>query len=107
MYVADSDNHRIQVFTAEEKFLRMFGRHGQGRGELNCPISIAIDTNDRVYVGDLNHLVSVFTSDGQFITSFGGLGNGPGEFNYPCGLAVNASGVVYVCDYDNDRIQLF
>ncbi len=35
-YVAHSDNHRIQVFTAKGKFLRKFGRRGQGRGELHC-----------------------------------------------------------------------
>jgi len=33
-YVADYYNHCIHVFTAEGKFLRMFGRHGVGRGEL-------------------------------------------------------------------------
>ena len=33
VYVADTGNHHIQVFTAEGKFLRMFGRCGQGMGE--------------------------------------------------------------------------
>ena len=30
--MADSANHRIQVFMAEGKFLKMFGRRGAGRG---------------------------------------------------------------------------
>ncbi len=107
VYVADFSNHRIQVFTAEGKFLRMFGRRGHGRGELFCPISITLDTSDRVYVGDSNHRLSLFTSDGHFISSFGRLGSGPGEFNFPGGLAVDASGVVYVCDTINHQIQLF
>ncbi len=85
----------------------MFGRQGEGRGKLFRPISITIDTSDRVYVGDLNHCISVFTSEGQFLTSFGRKGEGPGEFNSPCGLAVDVSGVVYVCDCGNNRIQLF
>ena len=92
---------------AEGKFLRMFGRHGGGRGELFCPISITLDTSDIVYVGNYDHRVSVFTSDGHFITSFGKKGVGPGEFDYPYGLAVDASGVVYVCDRGNNRIQAF
>ncbi len=29
VYVADTFNHRIQVFTTEGKFLRMFGRRGE------------------------------------------------------------------------------
>ncbi len=83
------------------KFLRMFGRYGDGRGELDyCPISIAIDTGDRVFVGNYNHRISVFSSDGQSLTSFGK----PGELNYPTGLAVDVSGVVYLCDRGNDRI---
>ena len=84
----------------------MFGRHGEGRGELDCPTSITIDTSDRVYVGDWNHCMSVFTSEGQFLTSFGQEREGPGEFKYSHGLAVDVSGVVYVRDHNNDRIQL-
>ncbi len=108
VYVADFSNHRIQVFTAKGMFLRMFDRLGHGRPrEPFCPISIAIDTSDRVYVGDTDHCVSLFTSDGHFISSFGRKGSGPGEFNFPGGLAVDTSGVVYVCDTINYRIQLF
>ena len=109
VYVADSGNHRIQVFTAEGKFLTVFGGRGcgGGRGELCFPFGVAIDSSDRVYVGEhMNYRVSVFTSEGQFVTSFGSEGNGPGEFQEPKGLAVDKSGVLYVCDSSN-RIQLF
>ena len=103
------NNHRIQVFTAEgnSKFLRMFGRRGQGRGELVEPISVSIDTSDTVYVSEYgNDRVSVFTLEGQFVTSIGSKGVGPGQFKYPHGLAVDSSGVLYVCD-DNKHVQLF
>ncbi len=78
-----------------------------GDCELDRPISITIDTSDRVYVGDWNHHISVFTSEGQFLTSFGQKGKRPGEFKYPRGLAVDVSGVVYVCDCFRNFIQLF
>ncbi len=107
VYIADQNNHCIQVFTAEGNFLRMFDRRGEGRGELDRPISITIDTSDRVYVGDYNHRISVFTSEGQFLTSFGQKREGPGEFKYPHGLAVDVSGVVCVSDRYNNSIQLF
>ena len=87
--------------------MRMFGRRSEGRGELDRPIGITIDTSDRVYVRDCNHRISVFTSEGQFVTSFGREGKEPGEFEYHCGLAVDVSGVVYVSDSNNNRIQLF
>lgn len=64
VYVADSNNHRIQVFTAKGVFLTMLGSHGQGSGKLDYPVSVA---SDMVYVGDYcNHRVSVFTQEGQF-----------------------------------------
>ena len=72
--MADRNNHRIQVFTAEGKFLRMFGRRGQGKGELDWPISIAVH-DGLLYVGEgVNGRVSVFTLEGQFVTSFGSKG---------------------------------
>ena len=68
MYITDSSNHHIQVFTAGGKFLRMFGRYGEGSGELNWPAGITVDTNDIVYVSELNNgRVSVFTCEGSLL----------------------------------------
>ena len=79
-----------------------------GRGELNWPCGVAIDTSDRVYVSEWNnHRVSVFTSEDQFLTSFGKKGAGPVEFRNPTGLTVDSSGILCVCDYYNDRVQFF
>ena len=60
VYVADSGNHRIQVFAEEGRFLRKFGKQGGGDGELNWPASVAIDSNDVVYVSEMdnNHIVA-------------------------------------------------
>ena len=102
VYVADTDNNCIQVFTAEGKFLRMFSSRGFLRG-LDWPHSVAVDTSGMVYVGEGGG--QRFTSEGQFVTSFGRKGEGPGEFKCPRGLAVDNSGVVYVCD--NNRVQVF
>ena len=44
--MADCGNNHIQVFTAEGRFLRAFGKHGCGKGELTNPSGITIDTND-------------------------------------------------------------
>ena len=101
-------DHRIQVFTSTGKFLRMFGSSGEGDGELDWPIGIALDSEDKVYVSEgFNHRISIFTSEGQFVTSFGSKGGRPGEFQSPCRLAVDNNGVVYVCDLANHRLQLF
>ncbi len=89
VYVADSGNNRIQVFTAGGKYLRMFGRRGKGGGKLYDPWGVAIDSSGRVYVSEgNNHRVSVFTSEGQFVTSFGSEGEGAGQFKHPRGNAI-------------------
>ena len=102
VYATDMQNHRIQVFSAGGKFLRMFGK-----GKLNQPLGIAIDARDMVYVSDGNYHVSVFTSGGEFVTSLGREGMGEGKFNYPLGVAIDSCGVVYVCDFSNGCVQLF
>ena len=97
VYVADTLKHRIQVFTAEGKFL-MFGTSGDARGDLDKPVGVAIDASGTVYVSELeNSRVFVFTSGGHFVTSFG---EGLGPLS---GLAVNDNGVVYVC-YKNSVV---
>lgn len=106
VYIADSSNHRIQVFTAEGKFLKTFGRRGeelyyhQGKGELDFPVGIAVDSSGLVYVSENNLGVTVFTSEGEFVTSV----KWKGQAMEPSGLAVDDNGVVYVCDYRNNCI---
>lgn len=105
IYIADSGNSRIQVFTVEGRFVRQFGR----LSGLNWPGGISVDSDDgRVYVSDYcNDRVFIFTTKGQLVTSFGGSGSRLGEFNSPGGVALDESGVLYVCDKNNNRIQLF
>ena len=55
LFLCDSFNHRIQVF---DTFLRTFGRHGSGLGELATPWGICVD-HDYIYVIDWgNHRIS-------------------------------------------------
>ena len=50
LYVADSCNHRIQVFSpATAQFLRAYGKAGKGKGELSYPYDICVDAAGRQY----------------------------------------------------------
>lgn len=70
--MVDSENHRIQVFTADRKFLRMFGKKGAGRGKVDWLHGVAVDASGLVYVSEeSNHCVSVFTSEGKFMGPVG------------------------------------
>ncbi len=54
LYVADRNNHRIQIFTAEGEFMTKFEKCGENR---NPPSGIAIDTSGLIYVSK-NHFIS-------------------------------------------------
>jgi DNA-binding beta-propeller fold protein YncE len=115
IYVADSGNHRIQVFDANRNFLFMWGEEGAGFGQFSEPWGIEIAPDGTVYVADTwNHRIQAFTEDGEFITSFGAFANVQadanaelGKFWGPRDIAVDAQGNVYVTDTGNKRVQKF
>jgi len=106
VYVADSDNHRIQKFDSSGTFLTKWGISGNGDGEFSVPRGVAVDSGD-VYVADSNNnRIQKFDSSGTFLTKWGISGAGDGEFSFPIGIAADF-GNVYVGDTLNDRIQKF
>ena len=118
LFVADTHNHRIQVFSPAGRFLRKWGRNGgdgtagTGDGELDQPRDLALDAFGDVWVADHeNKRVQKFTAGGRFLGRWGAnggdgtLGTGPGEFNSPRGLSSDAAGNIYVADDANHRVQ--
>jgi len=108
VYVADTDNDRIQKFSSNGTFLTKWGSSGTGDGQFKSPRGIAIDGSDNVYVSDeQNCRIQKFSSNGTFLTKWGSSGSGDGQFQFPDGIAIDSSGNVYVADGANYRIQKF
>jgi tripartite motif-containing protein 71 len=116
VYVADSDNHRIQKFTSTGAFLKWWGGDGNGEGQFKYPTHLAIDTNNDIYVteelgfthgGPLRIRIQKFTVDGDFIRQWGEDGIGDGQFDSPGRIALESDGNVVVVDSGNYRIQKF
>ena len=108
VYVADTENHRIQKFSSTGTFIASWGMQGSGNSQFNYPNGIAVDAAGNVYVADTeNHRIQKFSSTGTFIASWGSQGSGNSQFNYPNSIAVDAAGNVYVADTENHRIQKF
>lgn len=113
LFVTDSGNHRVVVFTLDGRFVRHFGRRGSGPGELVRPAGIAV-RGGLVYVADeaAGH-VQVFRFDGTFQQTIGRFGTGEGELTRPIDVGVatesaadEASGI-FVADADANRVQRF
>jgi len=106
LFVADSCNHRIQVFSSEGKFLRTYGKPGMGTGELSYPYDICVDAQGFQYVCEFgNNRIQVFDPEGKSVEIIGGPGVEPGRFNNPWGVALDGAGNLYVADSQNHRVQ--
>lgn len=66
IYILDSGNHRIQIFSPKGKYLATFGRLGQGPGEFQHPFSIDIDSKGYLYILDRwNNRIQTLTPEGK------------------------------------------
>ena len=72
VYVADTDNHRIQKFTSEGVFVTKWGMRGESEGQFIDPRGVAVASDGSVYVADnLNYRIQKFTSEGVFVSKWG------------------------------------
>ncbi len=99
VYVADTFNHRVQIFSGDGAFAAAL------EGGLFAPRGLAVDRRGRVWVADTgNSAVKIFPGEGGEPLVVGRRGDGKGEFDSPVGIAVGRKGRVYVADVGNRRI---
>lgn len=82
IYVTDTENNRIAVFSSGGRFLFEFGGFGLTKplpgyeatweeGLMNSPLGIEVDDNGDVYVADFrNDQIQVFNAQGEFLRRF-------------------------------------
>src|SRR5436190_16275865 len=108
VYVADTNNNRIQKFTSDGAFLSKWGTYGTGDGQFKGAEGVAPDAAGNVYVADFgNHRVQECTANGAFIRKWGTQGSGDGQFFSPRGVAVDGAGNVLVLEFAGHRVQRF
>ena len=111
IYVADSQNHRIQMLDANGHFLREWGGEGNGTGQFKEPWGIAVAPNGDIYALDTwNHRIQVYDGQGVLKRTWGIFGqvqdpNGPGNILYgPRDITFDSEGFFYVVDTGNKRV---
>src|SRR6266498_3706017 len=108
LYVADSCHHRVQIFSADGKFLAAYGKPGSGRGEMSYPYDVKVDGQGFQFVCELGKSsIQIFDAQGQPLEILGGPGAAPGQFSNPWGAALDSKGNLYVADAMNHRVQKF
>ena len=108
IFVSDSLNFRVQIFTPDGKFLNTFGIAGTGPGFFSRPKGIAVDSEGNIYVVDaLFDNVQIFDERGNLLMDFGSIGENYGEFWLPSGIFIDDNDMIYVSDTYNKRVQIF
>ena len=115
-----ADSKRITVCTVGEEYIGEIGNGGRlggdlmdsgenaADGSLVWPTSIALDSDENLYVTDewLNR-VAIFSKDGDWLGSWGVVGDGDGEFNQPSGIHFDVDDNVFLVDTGNNRVQKY
>ena len=103
--VADTNNGRIEKFSATGTFLGILGTKGTGPGQLRNPNGIAVDRTGNIYVADAsNHRVQKMAPDGTLIAEW--KGPEPGFYG-PRRIAIGPDDSIYVVDQGHNRIAKF
>jgi DNA-binding beta-propeller fold protein YncE len=102
VFVADYNNHRVQVLTPSLAFHCFIGE-----GAVSPPGVCA--NADVVVVSTSRHRIAVFNRcDGALRRRFGSEGTGDGQLKYPRGLCfVSGDRHVAVADFGNNRVSVF
>lgn len=99
IYVSDTINFRIQVFSKQGVFQRSIGKLGRNPGDFARPKGIAVDKQGRLYVVDGGFdNVQVFNEKDEILLFIGSTGNDPGQLYVPAKVAV---------DYDPVHLRIF
>jgi hypothetical protein len=124
--VADMDNHRIRVLSADlQQVSTVAGDGGNGhrdgaaaQAQFHGPAGLALLTDGRVLVADYhNHRIRVLSADLQQVSTVGTVWRGrygayrdgaaaQALFNHPFGFALLTDGRVLVADQDNNCIRV-
>jgi len=103
--VADTNNHRIQVFDKEGNFKFQFGEVGKRDGQLLYPNRVAVVAS----LGDIvvterspTHQVQIFTKFGHFIRKFGA-----DILQHPRGVTTDCWGRIIVVECKVMRVVIF
>jgi DNA-binding beta-propeller fold protein YncE len=109
VYIADSGNHRFQIFAGDGNPLSAVPLPAQASGVAPDPTDVVVDPmRSKLYIADNdNHRLNVYNLlDNSFEESWGSPGQGRRQFRFPFLIDVSAQGYVFVVEPINTRVQV-
>ncbi len=123
LFIADSDNHRIRVISADGATVSTYAGDGVQNfadgstttANFRAPRGVALAADGRLFVADEgNNRIRVISADGATVSTYAGDGvqsfadgsTSTARFVFPSGVAVAADGRVFVADTINHRIRV-
>ena len=123
LFVADGDNHRIRVISADGATVSTYAGSGgfgfadgsTSTASFRFPGSVALAADGRVFVADTdNNRIRVISADGATVSTYAGDGverfadgsTTTARFDDPTDLVVASDGRVFVADTGNRRIRV-
>lgn len=107
IFVVDTGNERVQVFSPDGTFLRAWGGKGDGPTQFNEPVGIVIGPDARVYVADSgNARISVFQRDGTPILQWP-VPAWQGQSYFEPYLAVDNNGLLYATSSATGSVEVY
>ncbi|KAL5279999.1 brat family protein [Megaselia abdita] len=103
--VADTNNHRIQIFDKEGRFKFQFGECGKRDGQLLYPNRVAVvKTSGDIIVTERSptHQIQIYNQYGQFVRKFGA-----NILQHPRGVTVDNKGRIIVVECKVMRVIIF
>ena len=104
IYVADTKNHRIQIFNEDGIYMSSFGKKSiasnkrAAPGTLLYPKDLVFSATDELYVLDYgNKRIQVFDPQGQYLREIGGAIDDV-KFINPIDIAMDEKNYLYVAD---------
>lgn len=107
IYVADTYNHRIQVFARDFRFLSTFGSIGHGLGEFAYPVAVAAWQQWIVVADEHNKRLQLWRRNGQgvpFTATCISVDLCNGWLGSPFGLCFDEDGRLLVADRKEGRV---
>ena len=108
LFVSDCNNHRIQVFTIDGQFLKIFGNFVNISYSLKRPYGICCSPDGHVLIVSRDtNCVLIFDKDGWFVSAIEGTYKGRQRFSDPIGVVMRNNGQIVVAGQGSQNLTVF